>query len=54
MELAEERKKELEAIYQKFGGFIQYADLAEGEAVSGKCYYHKGKDHPHHHPVLKA
>jgi len=30
-----------EAIYQKFGGFIQYADLAEGEAVSGKCYYHK-------------
>lgn len=30
-----------EAIYQKFGNFIQYADLASGEAVTGKCYYYK-------------
>lgn len=29
------------AIYTKFGDCFQYAQLASGEAVSGKCYYYK-------------
>ena len=28
-------------LYTKFGDCFQYAQLASGEVVSGKCYYHK-------------
>ena len=28
-------------LWTKYGDLFQYADLASGEAVSGKCYYHK-------------
>lgn len=28
-------------LYQKYGGLFQYANLASGEPVSGKCYYYK-------------
>lgn len=29
------------ALYTKYGGMLQYAELASGESVSEKCYYYK-------------